>query len=208
MSISLDRLSRRIAVLTNEIVLAGETEVESGQKLKRLEKDIQATDEAIVVLTDVLAITQQGVIGFIEDLVTTALRYVYGEEYHLKVVYEMKRNQPEMQLIPMEGDREYIPGFSCGFGVLDVCSFALRYACWALASPRSDSVMFHDEPFRNVHGEVEIEKLTQMVLQLAETLGLQIIIITGDYAFRGEDVQEFEVVRTKGVSKIYKVKEE
>jgi len=162
---------------------------------------IKDSDEALKILSSVLGMTQQGIIDFIENIVSTALGYVYGDEYSFKIEYELKRNQPEIKLIPIKNDMEYDPKFSCGIGVLDVCSFSLRLAMWAL-SGKTTNVILIDEPFRNVHGKEENRRLGIMVKKLSKMLKLQIIIISGESVLTEYADKAFEVKLNNGFSVI------
>ena len=172
------------------------------REIEKLNQQSENVNEAIEILTAVLGVTQQGVIQFIEETVTTALQYVYGEDYGFKIEYELKRNQPEIRLYPTKGGMLYDPKFSCGVGVVDVCSFALRYACWALLENRTAPVMLHDEPFRHIAGMEENERIGLMVKKMSEMLGLQIIIITGKTALKEYADKTFEIKMIDGRSEV------
>jgi len=170
-----------------------------------LEANLALQSQAIEVLTAVLSITQGRVAEFIENMVSEALRYVYGDAYGFRVIFELKRNQPEICLHPTKNGHLYNPKFSGGVGVLDVCAFVLRYVCWALAGDNTEPVMLHDEPFRNVHGSDENARLSAMVKRMSELLGLQIIIVSGESLLAAEADATFEVGIKEGVSFITRV---
>ncbi len=179
------------------------------EKKKSLEKDIDDYNEkldnidaAIGILTTVLAMTQEGVTKFVEDTVATALQYVYSDDYGFRIKYELKRNQPEVLLTPTRGGIEYDPKFSCGVGVIDICSFALRYSLWALMPERSSSVMIHDEPFRHISGAEQLERAGVMVKRMSEMLGIQIIMVSGKSALIENADKIFEVKLEDGISEI------
>lgn len=159
-------------------------------------------DEAIEILTAVLAGTQEGVVKFIEETVTTALQYVYGDNYGFEVEYVLKRDQPEVILRPTKGEMVYDPKFTGGIGVVDVCSFALRYVCWALMEERSASIMFHDEPFKFVHGKEENLRLGEMVKNMSDLLGLQVILVSGESALINSADKAFKVTMENDISQV------
>ena len=177
------------------------------EKLERLKKvkdslihKQETITEGITILTAVLSVSQTQILEFIRGVVATALQYVYGDDYNFRMEFEFKRNQAELVLTPVRGDLIYDPRYSCGVGVVDVCSFALRIALWALKEPRSSAVIIADEPFRHVHGTAENERLTGMIKNLSKILGLQFIIITGDGSLQTEADRVFEVVIKDGES--------
>jgi hypothetical protein len=187
-------ISFHIRTLKNTIVAREEVLRTTDLLLQTNESKLRNMDEGITILTAVLSVTQEEVLKFIENIVTSALQYVYGEDYEFAIDYEMKRGQPEIRLCPIKDGLEYDPKFSCGVGVVDVCSFALRCACWALIDPTPASILICDEPFRNVHGEEENERLGNMVKKLSEMLGLQIIIVSGESALTSYADKIFTVV--------------
>jgi DNA repair exonuclease SbcCD ATPase subunit len=175
-----------------------------------LEKDLgvlneksRDVDEAISILTAVLSITQEEVVQFIREIVSMSLKYVYGDEYDFRIKFELKRNQPELILAPMKNGKELDPKYGCGVGVVDVCAFSLRLAIWSLCSDKSSPVLIFDEPFRNVHGKEENERLAEMVANLSGMLGLQIIIVSGENALKGSASKIFKVQMVDGESLIF-----
>jgi hypothetical protein len=131
-----------------------------------------------------------------------ALQYVYDESYGFQCTLEQKRNQFEIQMNPTKDGQVYNPKFSVGFGVLDVCSFALRIACWSINVNQTSPILFYDEPFRNIHGKNENMKAAQMVKALSNMLGIQIIIISGENELSNYADTIYEVKLSGGESHI------
>jgi hypothetical protein len=176
---------------------------------KRIENNstkVNNIDESIFILTTVLSITQEEIVTYIENVVTTALQYVYGDEYSFKIDYLFKRGQSEVEMYPIKNGLRYEPKFSCGVGVLDVCAFALRCACWSLIEPQPASVMVMDEPFKNLHGIEENEKIGLMIKEISMMLKLQIILISGESPIIKYANKSFIVKIKEGVSYITEVK--
>jgi len=170
-------------------------------------KKITNFETAIQVLADVLAITQNEIVQYIENVVTTALRYIYGDGYLFKIDYHLKRGQPEVELYVMKNDLRYDFGYSCGVGVLNIVSFSLRCACWSLIEPPTRPLMIVDEPFSSISGRDQLEKAELMVKKLSDMLNIQIILISGkepitDYAnktFMVEMENGISIVNERGV---------
>jgi hypothetical protein len=175
---NLIQLNKEIIQLESEITKAQVDQKAYGKQLSLSESKILDISQAIEIITTVLMLTQSEVVSFIEDIVSTALRYVYGDEFSFKMEFELKRNQPELNMYPMKNGMVYDVKFSCGVGIVDVVSFALRCACWALTPDRTDSVLVLDEPFKNLNGEEENRKVIIMLRKISEMLGLQIIIVS------------------------------
>jgi len=150
----------------------------------------------------VLSVTQEGIIHYIEGIMELALQYVHGEQYSARLIYEMKRNQPEVRIMILKDSIEMSPKFSCGIGVVDVASFALRLALWSIIEPRTAPVIVTDEPFRHISGEDQVIKAGMMVKKLASELGLQIIIVSGKKGLVEHADRVFGVSIEKGVSSV------
>ncbi len=170
--------------------------------MERLGDYIKDTEGAIDCLTSVLSITQEGIIHYIEGIMELALQYVHGEQYSARLIYEMKRNQPEVRIRILKDGLEMSPKFSCGVGVIDVASFALRLALWSIIEPRTAPVIVTDEPFRHVHGDSANEKIGIVVKKLSAELGLQIIMVTGENAMGQYADKSFRVTQQGGISNI------
>ena len=189
------------------------TFVDKKVKYKRLKREVKAiiferenVEEGIICLASVLNIAQEGVIKFIEGIVGSSLREVYGEGYGFELRFELKRNQPEIYMNIIKNGAKFEPKFDCGIGISDICSFALRLALWALYEPRTASVLIFDECFKNVHGKIANERIGLMVKKLSEELEVQIIIVSGEEGLLDFADKGFEVKSVKGRSIIEEVK--
>jgi len=173
------RIKKFIDIKSHDINEANEALQYISQKIEETSLKLETTNKSIVILTDVLSITQEEIIKYIETVVTSALQYIYGDEYTFHAEYQLKRNQPEVELFVTKGDIQYDWKSSCGVGVLNICSFALRCVCWSLIEPRTEPILIVDEPFSSISGIEQLEKAEYMVSKLHEMLGIQIIIISG-----------------------------
>lgn len=186
---------------------------DSKKSLKYLQEDIEKEKELLAnidcgvkVLTDVLSITQVEIVQYIENVVTTALQYIYGENYTFHIDYQLKRGQAEVELYVMKNDLHYDFHNSCGIGVLNVVSFGLRCACWSLLEPPTRSIMIVDEPFSSISGSEQLEKAEMMVKKLSEMLGIQIILISGKQPLTEYADKIFTIEIKDGRSRIINVR--
>ena len=155
------------AVSKNKIAIAKEKRfIETLQKVKS-------------ILIQVGEDTQNEIKEYIEETVTLALQSVYGDDYSFLMKFDYtKREQFEIYFyvrhlgINLEPRKD-----TCGGGVIDVCSFALRLVCLTLEEPNVITVLILDEPFKNVSAKF-IPSVGQMVVDVAELLSLQIIMVT------------------------------
>jgi DNA repair exonuclease SbcCD ATPase subunit len=142
-------------------------------------KAIEILQQAKAVIIQVGESTQQEIKHYIEETVTLALQSVYGEDYEFIIEFNYtKREQFEIYFyvvhlgIKLEPRKD-----TCGGGVIDICSFALRMVCLTLEQPNIASVLILDEPFKNVSA-MFIPAVGQMVVDVADLLNLQIIMVT------------------------------
>jgi DNA repair exonuclease SbcCD ATPase subunit len=145
--------------------------------------------------------TQVNIKTFIEEVVTLALRNVFGDEYSFKVEYEIKRGKPEASLKVLKGDLEFDPADECGGGIVDVAALGLRVALWSLSDPKSQPVLILDEPGKHVSRDL-IDKFGDMINVLSETLGLQVIMVTHDSSLIEKSDRAFEVAQQDKLSQV------
>jgi len=69
------------------------------------------------------------------------------------------------------------PSADSGGGAVDVAAFALRLSLWSLQNPRSRNTIILDEPFRFLSKDLH-HKAGELLKQISETLGIQLIIVT------------------------------
>lgn len=180
--------------------------VELKEKMGELRKFVEVCTKARWVLSEVTRLTQEKVKGYIENLTTMAIQAVFDREYRFVADFKIARNKSECYFSVKEGVNEYVPKEEQGGGIIDVISFALRVVLWSLEKPRSRNVLILDEPFRFL-GKLQ-EKAGQMVKEVAEKLGIQIIMITHDFELSEIADKSFFVEQKNGISKVVVVGEE
>lgn len=147
--------------------------------LAKEKRSIEILQKAKAVIIEVGENTQREIKEYIEETVTLALQSVYGDDYQFIVEFDYtKREQFEVSFyidhlgIKLEPRKD-----TCGGGVIDVCSFALRMVCLTLETPDVEAVLILDEPFKNVSSKF-IPLVGQMVVDISHLLNLQIIMVT------------------------------
>ena len=201
---NLSELKSHIDITKKNIDIATKSKEKIETNIELHKKLLTQIDSAILVLTNVLFITQEEIISYIENVVTTALQYIYGENYSFKINYQMKRGQPETELTIVRGTLE-IPPEMGGIGVLDIVSFALRCVCYTLIEPQPEPILIVDEPFRFISGIEQLERAEAMVKKLSDMLGIQIIIVSGKQALTEYADKIFAVEMINGESKVTNV---
>ena len=120
--------------------------------------------------------TQSYLKSYIEEMTTTALQAVFEEDYQFIIDFDIKRNKVEAKISLKLRGEETDPKDSCGWGVLDVASFALRVVLWSIENPKSSNVIILDECFKFLHGKME--NASQLLKKLSKDLNIQFIIVS------------------------------
>src|SRR3990167_2947785 len=141
--------------------------------LKQYNEDLQ---KARILIANAGQHTQTFLKSFIEEMITTALQAVFEEDYQFVIDFDIKRNKPEAKISLKLRGEETDPKDSCGGGVLDVASFALRVVLWSIENPKSTNTLILDEPMKFLHGR--IENAMKMIKDLSKKLNIQFIIVS------------------------------
>ena len=151
--------------------------LEEGEKeynsIKEYNEDLQ---KARIVVGNAGKFTQSYLKSYIEEMVTTALQAVFEEDYQFVIDFDIKRNKPEAKLSLKLRGEETDPKDSCGGGILDIASFALRVVLWSIENPKSSNVIILDECFKFLHGKME--NASQLLKKLSKDLNIQFIIVS------------------------------
>lgn len=169
---------------------------EARQSLKETKREIRKHDQAIEVVKKVGLKTQQSLQYHISDTVSMALNSVFDDPYSMAVSFVEKRGKTECDLLFQRGDQLIDPLSASGGGAVDVASFALRVASWSMQFPKTRNVLLLDEPFKNL-SEGLLPKASEMLKQVSDKLGLQIIMITHSEALIESADKVFQIQNKK-----------
>lgn len=150
---------------------------ETEQALKQIKRNARQHEQAIEIVKEVGLKTQQTLQFHISNTVSMALSSVFDDAYEMVVEFVQRRGKTECDLLFGRGDNQVNPLSASGGGAVDVASFALRVASWSMQLPRTRNVLLLDEPFKNV-SEGLLPKASELLKQVSEQLGLQIIMVT------------------------------
>lgn len=172
------------------------------KNIKVLGENLLDLEEALDVMNTVGVLAQNESKDIFEQLVTDALQYVFGTNYSFVIESSIARNQPETYLYVIQDDYKYLlkdADDNLGFGVVDVCSFVLRLACWAVKYPTTRNCFIIDEPCRNLDGEALI-RFGDVVRNLSEMFDTQYIITTHRDNIMHLADKKFKVIKIDGIS--------
>jgi len=146
-------------------------------------------------------LTQKNLEEHLSKITTKALDIVFEEEAPLFIVrFISRRNVSECDMFfSDDGVNEMNPLDSCGFGAVDVASFALRVSIWALSKTRNCLII--DEPFRNLDEE-RMPRASQMLKILSDELQIQMIVVTHETYLEDAADKVFVVTKKNKISSV------
>jgi hypothetical protein len=102
---------------------------------KQYEKRLKYLEQAQVFLQKVAQDTQEQLKIHIEDIVQLALDAIFPDKYTFEIQFNIAYGKTTAELVFISKQSGHIvdPMIASGGGVVDVCSFALRLACWTLS---------------------------------------------------------------------------
>jgi DNA repair ATPase RecN len=175
----IDTILDRLNKLQTEYNLAKKKYSKNVITIAKERKSIEQLELCKAILIKVGEDTQKELKKYIEETTTMALQTVYGDDYEFLIEFNYdKRDQIEIRFfikhlgIKLEPRKD-----TCGGGVIDVCSFALRMICLTLEEPDVAAVLILDEPFKNVSAKY-VPLVGQTIVDIADLLNLQIIMVT------------------------------
>ena len=146
--------------------------------LENLNKRIKLLEQAQVFLQKIAQDTQGNLKFQIEDIVNLALETCFPNEYKFQLQFNIARGKTDAELVflSQKTGRQIDPMNASGGGVVDLTSFALRIASYALEQG-IDNVIVLDEPFRFISRDLQV-RAGEILKTLSEKLGLQILMVT------------------------------
>src|SRR5574343_614176 len=146
--------------------------------IQNINKEILCAEKARIILQKVAKDLQSEVEVKIGNLVTSALTAIFDESYKFRISFVEKRGRTECELRLQKNGMELDILDSCGGGVADVVSFALRIANRVLSG--NSLLLIFDEPFKNINDESRSlhEKIALFIHKISRQLRMQMIVVT------------------------------
>lgn len=170
---------------------------------KRYVSNLQKARE---IVRKVAVQTQSQLSYNISEISTLAIESVITKDpYKLVIDFVERRNKTECDIM-FEREGNKIDPYSAGGGAIDIAAFALRVSSWTMKRPQFDNVLILDEPFKHLKGSEANTRMLQMVKEISEKLGLQIIMVSDERVDREITLEVadrlFEVSIKNGMSKV------
>ena len=142
-----------------------------------LTKELEVGQEALQFVEDVANSRRGTMSNQIESIITEALQSIYGLEYSVELVYNVKNNRSHLDIIVVKDTengkiKRDISGF--GGGVADTVSMPLRLLV-LLACKQTDKICLLDECFKHMDDH-RIEFVAEFLKKICDKLGIQIIM--------------------------------
>jgi len=141
----------------------------------------------------------------LEEIVTNALKFVFGEEFSFKINIGKSRNRPEAEFLVCSkyGNTsiENIPQDARGGGIVDIVSIALRVALLETHQPKINGPIILDEPFKHVSAEY-INVAGDLLKIIRDSFNRQIIMVTHNESLKETADKTFLVSMENGISQV------
>lgn len=201
----IDNLVERVNKLIGAKIIIEQNLAHSLCSKEIKEKELESTEHAREVVRKAAIATQETISFHIQDVVTLALASVFQRGYRFNMEFVERRGKTEcdLSLVDHTSGERVSPLDATGGGVVDVVSFALRVAMWAMGSPRKRSVICLDEPFKHLSGGL-LPFAGQMLKEISKRLKIQFIVITHDSRLMETADKVVELKKDKGTTKIKK----
>lgn len=170
-------------------------------EIKNITQQLRFAEKAQAIIQTVAKQTQQELEYHISEIVTLAFQSIFPNPYEFQLEFVIQRNKTEALIWFIRGGERAKPKDACGGGVVDIASFALRIALWALKQPKSRNTLILDEPFKNLSANLQ-PKASQLLQELSKKLNLQIIMVTHCQELIGAADKTFEVTWKDGISQV------
>ena len=144
-------------------------------RIETQEAHLLNCSKARSIIQTVAESTQKKIEHHISSLVTMALAAVFPDPYTFILRFVKRREKTEADLIFVKDGNEGSPMDVSGGGPLDVASFALRTATWAIKPTRN--ILILDEPGKYISRDLQ-SKFSEMIKYLNVKLGLQFLIVS------------------------------
>src|SRR3972149_3117387 len=174
--INIEQLKTKFVAYKTECQLTLNSLEIKEKEYNELKEQNENLKKARLLVAEAGKCTQSYLKSYIEEMTTTALQAVFEEDYQFIIDFDIKRNKVEAKISLKLRGEETDPKDSCGGGVLDVASFALRVVLWSIENPKSTSTLILDEPMRFLHGKTE--NAMKMIKDLSKKLNIQFIIVS------------------------------
>ena len=191
-----------ILELLNKAVVKRQSSQEMlDKKLKHKEELLQEMETILksqVLLQTVAEEVQSQLSSKIDNIVNLGLATCFPE-YSFELKYVPSRGKTEVRFVFKLGDDEVDILNQNGGGVVDLVTFCLRVAVFAISS--TDNVIVLDEPYKYVSKTLR-PKVAELLSALSEKMNIQFIYVTHIEELSETSNKKVVIKKTNGVSEV------
>lgn len=174
------------------------------QSICKLAGDLTVSREALAFLEELSNARRGQIKGYIEDVVTEAVRLLYGEDFRVELTYGVKNNRSSLQIEMVretkDGEvRREFDGF--GGGMSDTISVPLRLLVLVRSKNQTDRIALLDECYKHINTE-KVPLVAEFLKVLKDRLKIQVIICSHHVLMREWADKTYHVQDVGGKSKI------
>lgn len=188
----------------NEII---EKQIEDNKnKITEITEDLQLGQEALQFVEDVANSRRSVMKDQIEEIITEALHSIYGPDYGIELVYNVKNNRSNLDILLVRNTdcgeiKRNMDGF--GGGVADTISMPLRLLV-LLASKQTDTIGLLDECFKHVDTE-RVELVGLFLKTICDRLGVQLVMCSHHELLKDNATSTYQIKDINGKSVVTKL---
>lgn len=176
--LSLDISFRALDRLKGKRAAAQEQVAAAKAEIRALLQEQKAAEQAVVLTQQVARETQKHLEFKVSALSTMALTSVLDRDISLSLEFSEKRGKTEAEFAIIEEGMSLPPEDHVGGGVIDLLGLSLRFSIWSIMAQRTAPIFFLDEPLKWLKGGGMPEKGQELISQIAQQLGVQIIMVS------------------------------
>ena len=148
------------------------------KQFRHLRLENKTTERAQIIIQDIAKKTQQELEYHISELVTLAMESIFPDPYKLLLEFNIRRDKTEADIYFERNGEKVNPLLSTGGGAIDIAAFALQISLWNLQRPKTRNTFILDEPLKWLKGNDLPKKGAELIKEISEKLGLQIIMVS------------------------------
>ena len=155
---------------------------EISKNIKTIENTLKLSEDAIVILNQLVFKTRGKAISFIEELASRALKDIFNKDIQLKLLYNTTNTSSSIKVKIVENGNEFDPLTARGLGLSDVVSFVIQLCIKIILGKKYDLPMILDERFKflNDTGKNDFNnRMYRFLKDVREEFKMQIIMVTG-----------------------------
>lgn len=159
---------------------------------------LEVISEAQAFIQSIAQQTQSQLQAQLSQLSSIAMSAVFDDPYAISVEFVERRSKTECDITFTRDGISVDPLSAAGGGAVDIAALALRLSLWGMMPNKTRPIFILDEPLRFLSASYQ-QRAADLLAYLAETLGVQIIMVTHNETFIESATTQFKIVNVGGV---------